>query len=187
MKFKQLLCAEIEFLWTFALQIFSTMKYRRFSSQELQGLESDFTRFLALNGIPAADWVQLKAEQSPKVDELIEQFSDAIFEHTLQELAFLEFHSPKDIKTFHCQKEKIVLVGLTLDGASESDVFRSENTTEILQKIQNGVIKAKVYTAEKGYQNGDREAELFRMIENGAHISKDGHLYKALSAGLTHE
>jgi hypothetical protein len=178
---------KLKFYGLLLRKIFSTMKYRRFTSQELQGLEPDFVRFLALNGIPGSDWVQLKADQSPKVDELIEQFSDALFERTLQELAFLEFHSPKDIKTFHCQKEKIVLVGLTLDGASESDVFTAENTAEILQKIQSGVITAKVYTAEKAYQNGDREAELFRMIENGALISKDGQLYKALAASLAHE
>ena len=183
----EILWAEIEILRTFDAQIFSIMKYRRFTTQELQGLEPDFVRFLALNGIPGSDWVQFKADQSPKVDELIEQFSDALFERSLQELAFLEFHSPKDIKTFHCQKEKIVLVGLTLDGASESDVFTAENTADILQKIQSGVIKAKIYTAEKAYQNGDREAELFRMIENGARISKDGQLYKALAASLAHE
>lgn len=160
------------------------MKYRRFTQNELLTLEPEFVRFLALNGIPADEWVRIKTTDDQKVEELIEQFSDAIFERTLRELEYLEFHEPKDIKTFHCQKEKIVLVGLTLDGASESDVFRPENTAEILQKIESGVIKAKVYTAEKGYQNGDREAELFKMIESGARISKDGHLYKTLASSL---
>lgn len=163
------------------------MKYRRFSTAELASLEPDFVRFLALNGIPAEEWKRLKAEESPQMDELIEQFSDAIFERTLQELEFLEFHTPKDIKTFHCQKEKIVLVGLMLDGALENEGLMVENTAIILQKIKDGALATRVYTAEKAYQNGDREAELFRMIENGARISKDGHLYKTLALHLTHE
>lgn len=160
------------------------MKYRRFTSEELSLLEPDFVRYLALNGIPAAEWEQLKVSQSPKVEELIEQFSEAVFERTLQELSFLEFHSPKDIKTFHCQKEKIVLVGLTLDGTKENEVFTAENLADVLQKIQNGAIEARLYTSEKPYQNGDREAELFRMIENGARISRDGQLFKTLALNL---
>lgn len=167
--------------------IFLIMKYRRFNSTELASLEPDFIRFLALNGIPADEWTRLKAAQSPKVDELIEQFSDALFERILQAVEFLEFHTPKDIKTFHCQKEKIVLVGLQLDGVLENEGLMVENTAAILQKLQDGALEAKVYTTEKVYRNGDRELELFRMIENGARISKDGHLYKTLALSLSHE
>jgi hypothetical protein len=162
------------------------MKYRRFTQEELHGLEPDFVRFLALNGIPADEWLRLKQTDLERVDALIEQFSDAIFERTLQNLEFLEFRTPKDIKTFHCQKEKIVLVGLQLDGASESKSFWAENDTSFLQKIQSGEVQAKIYTREKTYQNGDREAELFRMIEHGARISKDGYWYKTLAASLSH-
>ena len=37
-----------------------------------------------------------------------------------------------------------------------------------------------IYTAEKVY-NGDREKELFQMMESGCLISKDGYLFKTLS------
>ena len=160
------------------------MKYRRFTHNELLTLEPEFVRFLALNGIPADEWVRIKTTDDQKVEELIEQFSDAIFERTLRELEYLEFHEPKDIKTFHCQKEKIVLVGLILDGESEFDFTTPNSLEPALQKMRKGELQLKVYTAEKGYRNGDREAELFRMIENGASISKDGKLYKALALQL---
>ena len=75
-------------------------------------------------------------------------------------------------------------MGLILDGESEFD-FTMPNSLELaLQKMRKGELQLKVYTAEKGYRNGDREAELFRMIENGASISKDGGLYKALALQL---
>ena len=160
------------------------MKYRRFTQNELRTLQPEFVRFLALNGIPADEWIRIKATDDQKVEELIEQFSDALFERTIRELEYLEFHAPKDIKTFNCQKEKIVLMGLILDGESEFDFENANSLEPALQKMSKGEIQLKVYTAEKGYRNGDREAELFRMIENGASISKDGKLYKALPSQL---
>jgi len=167
-----------------ALNFLNTMKYRRFSPSELSTLEPDFVRFLALNGIPADEWERMKATQNPQVEELIDQFSDAVFERTLQDIEYLEFRLPKDIKTFHCQKEKIVLMGLVLDGDTEIDFGAADSVELIAQKMQEGQLHMRVYTAEKAYQNNDREAEIFRMLENGALIAKGGWMFELLAAQL---
>lgn len=163
------------------------MKYRRLTHEELLALEADFVRFLALNGIPAEEWIKLKSTDAKQVNAWIEQFSDAIFERSLREVEFLEFYTPKDIKTFHCQKEKIVLVGLVLDEVDENASFMVDDLTPVLQLIESGTLRAKRYRKEKQYHNNDREMELFNMIENGARISKDGRLFKILTSGLAHE
>ena len=163
------------------------MKYRRFSPSELSTLEPDFVRFLALNGIPADEWEQIKAKQDAQVETLIDQFSDAVFERTLQDIEYLEFRTPKDIKTFHCQKEKIVLLGLVLDGNTEIGFDASDSVELVAQKMKEGQLHLRVYTAEKAYLNNDREAEIFRMIENGALIAKDGWMFELLAAQLDHK
>jgi hypothetical protein len=53
-----------------------------------------------------------------------------------------------------------------------------------MQKMNEGQLQMKVYTQEKAYRNNERELELFRMIENGALISKDGKLFKLLAAQM---
>ena len=79
------------------------MKYRRLTNDELTELEKEFVRFLASNHITALDWEKLKGHDPKRVESLIEVFSDIVFEKILQGIEYLEFKTPTDIKTFHCE------------------------------------------------------------------------------------
>ncbi|WP_353483755.1 DUF6495 family protein, partial [Haliscomenobacter sp.] len=54
----------------------------------------------------------------------------------------------------------------------------------VAQKMQEGQLHMRIYTAEKAYQNNDREAEIFRMLDNGALIAKSGWMFELLAAQL---
>ena len=164
---------------TFAPQNSIIMKYRRLTTQELQELEAEFIRFLAVQSIPADDWETMKVTNPERVEALIDQFSDVVFEKTLLNIEYLEYKTINDIKTFHCQTEKIVMMGLFVEGAVEID-FQEDFSKETLLEIgRNADASLKLYTAEKSYKNG-RENELFQMLESGCLISKDGGLFKTL-------
>jgi hypothetical protein len=157
-------------------------KYRRLSLQELESMEKEFVHFLALHGIDGPEWVKVKASDTEQVDSLVEQFSDAVFEGILRKVEYLEVRSPQDIKAFHCEEEKISLLGLKIDGDGELN-FESLKSPEALAKIlQESDAKLQMYSAEKAYKDSDRNAELFRMMQAGASISKDGQMYKLLLA-----
>ena len=157
------------------------MKYRRLTEEELQELEKDFIRFLATNTITADEWERLKAERPEKVDRLIDVFSDQVFERTLREVRYLEYKTPRDIKTFHCLPDKIVMIGLMIDGDSQLDFTAGQDSAQMLSLLQLSGARLKMYTAEKKYAK-EREQELFDMLEDGARISKDGHLYRTLAS-----
>lgn len=157
------------------------MKYRRLTLDELSELEEDFIQFLAANGIPGPEWENLKANEPKKAGELIDLFSDIIFDKTLENVEYLEFKTPQDIKTFHCQKHKIIMNGLMVDGKSDIDFTQAQDPEEISRLLASSGAKLKVYTAQKKY-HPSRKAELFKMMEGGALISRDGGLFKTLDS-----
>lgn len=155
------------------------MKYRRLKPEELAELETEFIHFLAANGIPGPDWEKMKQKEPEKAESFLDIFSDVIFEKTLGNIQYLEFKLPKDIKTFQCLPDKIVLNGLKIEGDTDIDFTRSQDPQEMSQLLANSAAKLQLYTAQKAY-HPDRNQELFRMMENGALISKDGALFKTL-------
>ncbi len=157
------------------------MTYRRLTNDELSELETAFTRFLAVNGIPADDWVKIKAEDHKRTESLIESFSDVVFHETLSKLEYLDFKTKKEIRTFHCPKEKIILRGIMVEGATALDFTQDEDSKVMLSKMQASGAKLSMYVTEKKYKDENREMELFKMMESGCLIS-DGSLFKLLES-----
>lgn len=155
------------------------MKYKRLTNDELSELEKEFVRFLSTYQITAQDWEKMKDTEPKKVEELIEVFSDLVYEKTLTNIEYLEFKTPNDIKTFHCQKDIIVMMGLMVEGDVTIDFTQDFSPEKMSELIQKSNAQVNLYSAEKEYKGG-REAELFRMLDWGCLISKDGHLYKTL-------
>ncbi len=157
------------------------MKYRRLTKEELAELEQEFVRFLAANSVTADDWQKLKEEKPEKAEGLIDIFSDIVFERTLSEAEYLEFKTPKDLKTFHFKKEKVTLNGLKVEGPSNLDFTQDISPEQMLGQLKLSGAQLKLYTAEKEYRK-EREQEIFDLMERGALISRDGALFKTLES-----
>lgn len=155
------------------------MKYRRLRQEELKDLQPDFVAFLASNTITADDWEKIKKDTPDKADELIGMFSDIIFDKVLQNASYLEYKTVNDIKTFHFLADKIVMNGLFVEGNIEFDFKKEMGPEQMMSELKSSGAKLKLYTAEKQYKIGKQE-EAFKMIENGALISKDGAIFKLL-------
>jgi hypothetical protein len=156
------------------------MKYRRLAPDELAELEGEFIRFLAANSVTSDEWEKLKTETPEKAEGLIGIFSDIVFEKIVRQAEYLEFKTPRDIKTFHCLPDKIVMNGLQVRGETELDFTRTDlEPANMGSLLRESGAQLQLYTAEKAYQPS-REQEIFRMIEHGALISKDGFLFNTL-------
>ena len=156
------------------------MKYRRLTNDELAELENEFIRFLASNTITSQDWVKLKTETPTKAEELIEVFSDIVFEKILGKVAYMEHRETQDLRLFHCLEDKMILLGLRVAPNVGIDFTQKQTAEEMLSKFRQAPKGAlKMYRAEKVYKP-NRTAELFKMLENGCLISK-GVLFKTLA------
>jgi hypothetical protein len=155
------------------------MKYRRLNQEELKDLQPDFVAFLASNTITASDWEGIKKDTPEKAEQLVDMFSDIIFDKVLQNANYLEYKTTNDIKTFHFLEDKIVMNGLFVEGDIQFDFQKERSPEQMMTELKDSGAKLKLYTAEKKYK-ADKEKEAFKMLENGALISKDGALFKLL-------
>jgi hypothetical protein len=155
------------------------MKYRNLSIEELEEVKDDFVRFLASNQITAPDWERLKNSDPDKAATLIGLFSDMVFEQVLASATYLEYRTPYDLKTFQCLADKILMLGIMVEEGAGIDFSKNQDPAEMSALLQSSGASLKLYTAEKGY-TGSREEELFRMLEHGCLISREGEMYKLL-------
>lgn len=155
------------------------MKYRRLTIKELQELEDEFVKYLVINSITADDWVEIKENEPEKAERLIELFSDAVFERILRNINFLDYRGKKELYSYQCLQDKMVLIGMTTGAGSEADFSDPEFLKKAAGQAPENV---KVFTTEKIY-SGNRETELFDMLQKGCEIS-DGKLFKTLCLAL---
>jgi len=129
---------------------------------------------LAVNGIDADLWKQMKTDDQNKVNQLISSFSDVIYNSVLLKLEYIEFATQNDIKYFYYGKEKAELIGL------QSNEVSFTNPEEVIKAIEEKKVSIKSYKTSKAYTK-KREEELFDMIKNGCQPS-DGKMFKLLSS-----
>ena len=148
--------------------------YRELTLDELKLFEQVFKEFLAVNGIDADLWKQMKTDDQNKVNQLISSFSDVIYNSVLLKLEYIEFATQNDIKYFYYGKEKAELIGL------QSNEVSFTNPEEVIKAIEEKKVSIKSYKTSKAYTK-KREEELFDMIKNGCQPS-DGKMFKLLSS-----
>ncbi len=151
------------------------MKYKRLESAELKELEKEFIHFLASAQITGSDWEKMKVNELEKAEELIDVFSDLVYEKVMSKIDYLEYRDNKSLNLFHFTNEKIVLVGLRVKESSNLDLMSHNVFDAWNQSNMNSVnlIKTeKAYLKEKGI-------EIFELLQTGCLIS-DGKLFNLL-------
>ena len=140
----------------------SKNRYRRLDLDELKELEPEFINFLAVNGIEASEWEQIKAEDTAKMNEFVDMFSDMVFDKILSEIEYLNFSADGKFYYFKCDDDILRLIVIEME--SEESEYAS------------------IYSAEKEYTK-ERKTELFDMLQMGCEIS-DGAQYKQAEENL---
>jgi len=144
------------------------MKYKRLTNEELQALQKEFVNYLAAAQITASDWEKMKKEELQKAEELINVFSDMVYEKVMGKIKFLEYRDKKTLNVFNCREEEIVLVGLRVSENSSLDLTSEDPLTGWdVNDNTMGVIKSKKkYVKERG-------VEVFELLQSGCLITDD--------------
>lgn len=152
------------------------MQYKRLSPEELQVLEKDFVTFLAHAQITGPDWEKMKRNELEKAEELIDVFSDVVYDKVLRKINYLEYREPKSLNIYKCGADKIELVGLRVNEHSSLDLT-GENVFSQWTEANNASVS--VVRTEKKYDK-EREHEVFEMLQTGCLITDD-KLFNVLS------
>jgi len=152
-------------------------KYRRLTQEELKHFESEFIDFLVVNGIVADSWEQMKMDNLKDANEVIDLFSDVIFEKVMRKSHYLEQRLNNRLFCFFFGEEKAELMLVTFDeGINVANV----DFDEMISKMNDGSGMTKINYQTKEYINS-REKEMFDLIQTGCEIS-DGEIFKSLKA-----
>ena len=144
------------------------MKYRLLSFEELEALTPEFVNFLSAHGIAGEDWAAIKAKDAARTAEFLELFSDMVLEKALQNIQFLEFRLPSELKLFQCGAEEIDLIGISV--SEQSFDFLKNNLSDLAKTPSDQI---KILRTSKKYSQ-PRESEIFAMLGWGCTIAERG-------------
>lgn len=150
-------------------------KYRLLTKEELQGLEKEFIEYLVVNGITAEDWEIMKTDTPNSAERIVDLFSDVVFEKILRNVQFLEIHHQQSVRTFSCGQTEIEMITME----SEDDQADFRDAKFIAKSMLNPPKDLLIFKTRKPY-HGNREEEIFKMIENGCLVS-NGNLHETLT------
>ena len=144
------------------------MKYRLLSFEELQSLDKEFMGFLAKRSITPEEWSHIRIKSQEKAVELIEAFSEQVFEQVLGQVEYLEHKEAKKYRHLHFKKDTYVELGLTADPESDMDFRDPEQLQEFINSVQKSLAtKLSVFRKEEKYEKS-RTEEIFMYVEAGA-------------------
>ncbi len=155
------------------------MKYKRLTTEELKELENEFVNFLSSAQITADDWEKMKNNEKDKAEELIDVFSDMVHEKSMQKIEYLEHRSEKTLNLFHCQEDKITLVGLQVREDCSMPISFNNPLTDLTEEAIKNI---NLFKQEKKYTD-ERGVEIFDLIQKGCLIT-DEKLFNLL-VGMT--
>jgi len=146
------------------------MKYQRLSSSELENLKDDFIRFLASQGIDAEAWQKMKLEAIEEAEEIIDIYSDLVYEQALSKCNYLEHISAKEFKTIQYKDGEAIVFGIRVKEDSNINL----NTDNFQKDVELGIVnnEIEVFTATKKHEKL-REQEMFEWIKNGAYMTDE--------------
>ncbi len=157
------------------------MEYRRLTLEELRELEPEFKRFLATHQIQPEEWEQIKQQNPEKMDSLIEQFSDIVFDKVLGKVQYLEDRKAKSISVFYFAEDRLYIAGLQIRNNDSSIDLNRESVLTQLAKDPNSLLNEgdlEVFTSDKPYQRA-RKQELLQFWETGCTVSNEA-LYRTI-------
>lgn len=145
------------------------MKFRPLDIEELELFREEFIQFLAVNGIDAESWVDMKANKPDVANGIIDAFSDMIYSTVLRKIMYLDHKTEQGINAFQFTTSKAIWIGVKVN--NKQDEFNG-----VEELLEGG---AEIFMLDKEYES-TREEEMFDLIKKGASPSK-GELFKTLS------
>jgi hypothetical protein len=145
------------------------MKYKRLATEELLALQPDFVNYLASMQITAPDWEKMKRDEIEKANELIDIFSDVVYDKVLSKINYLEFRDEKTLNIFYFGKEKIRLIGLRVKEGGMLDLT-APNVFD--QWNENSHTSVNIVRSERDYEK-EKHLEIFELLQSGCLITDD--------------
>lgn len=145
------------------------MRFRRLTQEELESLETEFIRFLAISGVEAHDWEKFKTSNPEFCQDKIDEFSDVVFGTLLSEAKYAEHKSSSDWLLFKFHENEISVI-----------IIHSDTIDLLKETLNEANMQSLSITRTSKPYTPNKEDELFKMMKQGCVIT-DGKLYESFS------
>lgn len=155
------------------------MKYTRLTKEQLEELHPEFSRFLAAQSIDKKEWSVIKEIKPQAAEEMLDIFSDLIWEGVLQKVDYVETWGKNRVFLFFFDTDTIELIivkGLHPD----IDFITAEGFQWLKENFDKDEVE--LYKALKAYSS-DKNKDKFECIEQGGVITK-GEFFNNLKKSL---
>ena len=156
-------------------------KFRLLTAEELEGLEAQFVRYLASQGISADLWQRYQANKDAQLHLHLTQFSDQVLETVYQDCTLLESVSQNAWIFYSFDQENVYMQGLLFDERLGIDLRKlsSEQLQQCYEAAPQGMIK--LIRAEKKLEQ-DKAGQVHQLLSEGSFISSNYAMQKRILA-----
>lgn len=155
------------------------MKYIRLTKEQFEDLHDEFAKFLATQGVDKPKWDAIKEQQPDVAEQVLDVFSDIIWEGVLSKIQFLENNSAKQLFLFQLRETDMKAIVVK----TEADVdFSTQEGLQWLEKEFHSD-QVELLSAAKEYVNG-RNQDIFALIQQGAVIT-EGEMFQEIEKAMS--
>lgn len=149
---------------------FICMKYRCLTYQELDIAEDGFIDFLYEHGTNRFEWNILNDQSHVWASNLLEEFSDLIFDNMLKDIEYIKLNAGDELLCFELKSDEYTLIRLK----SDNDFHHSINSSS----LESDLSKMKCSISNNHYSTS-KEKLCFYLLENGGEIG-NGNTFTTL-------
>jgi hypothetical protein len=156
------------------------MKYTRLSKEQFESLNEKFAVFLAAQSIDKIQWDQIKSQNPSLTEELLDLFSDMVWDQSLDKIIYLENRSDHHLFLFKCEDSRIDLILIKL----------KEDCPSLMQKDYKHWLvghlsdpRVTIFESSRSFPE-DFKDEKFKLMNKGATIS-EGETFEDLKSFLS--
>ena len=156
------------------------MKYARLSKEQFESLNEEVDIFLASQSIEKIQWDQIKSKNPTLTDELLNLFSDMVWDQSLDKIIYLENRSDHHLFLFKCEDSRIDLILIKL----------KEDCPSLMQKDYKQWLvghlsdpRVTIFESSRSFPE-DFKDEKFKLMNKGATIS-EGETFEDLKSFIS--
>jgi hypothetical protein len=156
------------------------MKYARLSKEQFESLNEEFAIFLASQSIEKIQWDQIKSKNPTLTDELLNLFSDMVWDQSLDKIIYLENRSDHHLFLFKCEDTRIDLILIKLEEDCPS-LMQKDYKQWLEEHLSDP--RVAIFESSRSFQD-DFKGEKFKLINKGATFS-EGETFEDLKSFLS--
>lgn len=153
------------------------MKYHRLTHEQLSELHEQFAVFLATQGLDKRQWETIKKSKPKRVDQLLDTFSDLIWDRYIRDCEFLEYSAAHQLFLFKITEEK-ALTYILKTTASDLNLTEPVDIQKVFQNLDSDHLS--IMEGSKVFDT-DALDFIYDYLKKGA-IKTDGVYFKALES-----